>query len=469
MIKLEKIRSRYTHKRYRSGFTRITTQINTDFVCVNQRIVQRKSASSSSKGQVVVIMLIIAMIIGVVIPALVYMSTFEAKSITKQTKSTRAFHLAEAGIDRGIFKLNESGIWDVAVLGTAIPGYTGSSTDSTYSDVEGGYYRIKFSSGPSDNQITILSSGKDQATDECRTIQAIYSKTPGVSSALIAPGISVTGNFVINWGPVSSTLGISLSGSADNFYPRKCSRGQISCGSAGHNDNDPTPCGATSGPSAFDDEFREWHDEFEVAEIPEITSDYKTDAQAYTTANPATPTYLVGNLDLTGAYAGGGSSGPYKEAFSTTFTTYYTEANCTLKSCNVYGNLIVKGNLTIESSNKGDDYLATPHVNAWKEYCVDTPNTGGIEPDNTDQNQYDGDGGYHQIKDFSITKPCFRGLIYVYGTCTASANPNIYGVVIVRGTALGGGTPTIYYDKTCAQNIKTTSTAKPVRESWKEL
>jgi len=424
--------------------------------------------NTSSKGQVVIIMLIIAMIIGVVIPALVYMSSFEAKAIVKETKSIRAFHLAEAGIDRGIFKLNETGIWDTVYEGTAVTGYNG---DITYSDIEGGEYRIKFSSGPEVNQITIKASGKDKTTNESRTIQAIYYKAIGVTSALTAGAVNAGGNFIVHWGPISSLANIVLSGSADNFFPRKYARVHIYDSPSSSHDHDSPPSEGTtqtSGPAWCDDEYREWHDQYDVPDIPELNNNYKTDAQAYTTAT-GIPTYTTGNIDLTGAYDGGGSAAPFN-AIANIFTTYYAEGNATVKSCNAVGVLICKGNLNIDTSNKGSNYDATPHSNAWKEYVVGTRKEPQPQPDTDDTDEYYGDIGYRcSTGTYSIDKPAFIGLIYCYGSATCSGGPNFYGAIVVIGNVSGTGNPVIYFDLTTAQNMQTTGNIRPTRQSWKEL
>ncbi|OGS38164.1 MAG: hypothetical protein A2551_08135 [Elusimicrobia bacterium RIFOXYD2_FULL_34_30] len=398
------------------------------------------------------------------------MSSFEAKAIVKETKSIRAFHLAEAGIDRGIFKLNETGIWDTVYEGTAVTGYNG---DITYSDIEGGEYRIKFSSGPEVNQITIKASGKDKTTNESRTIQAIYYKAIGVTSALTAGAVNAGGNFIVHWGPISSLANIVLSGSADNFFPRKYARVHIYDSPSSSHDHDSPPSEGTtqtSGPAWCDDEYREWHDQYDVPDIPELNNNYKTDAQAYTTAT-GIPTYTTGNIDLTGAYDGGGSAAPFN-AIANIFTTYYAEGNATVKSCNAVGVLICKGNLNIDTSNKGSNYDATPHSNAWKEYVVDAPLRGGSHPlpDTSASGEYRGDLGYRcSTGTYSIDKPAFIGLIYCYGSATCSGGPNFFGAIIVKGNVSGTGNPVIYFDLTAAQNMQTTGNIRPTRQSWKEL
>ena len=409
-------------------------------------------------GQIVVIMLIIAMIIGIVIPGLIYLTQHEAKWTVKEVKSTRAFHLAEAGVDRGVFKLNETGVWDTAYAGTAVSGYDGQTT---YSDIEGGYYKIKFSTGSGDDEVTITASGKDSATAECRTIQAVYYSPPGIAGAINAPSITTTGNCEVHWGLISSLGDIELSGSADVFYPRKRARGHIFCGTAAHDHDSPASEGTTitSGPSGVVDEFKEWKDQdLDVPDIPDLSNDYKTDAQSG-------GFYYLGNYSFFGS-----------TFTQTKYTTFYIEGDCTLRKASLYGNLIVTGNIDIGGDqNVGPTLSTAPHSEAWKEYQVGTPNIGGGDgtgPDTfANADEWYGDDVNHTTKSYTIGKYLFMGLIYVYGNGTAGSNPNIYGLLVIKGSGglTGAGTPVIWYDKTCARNVKTTSRVRPTRQSWKEL
>jgi len=411
-----------------------------------------------SKAQIVVIMLIIAMIIGIVIPGLIFLTQHEAKWTVKEIKSTRAFHLAEAGLDRGVYKLNETGVWDTAYAGTAISGYNGQTK---YSDIEGGYYKIKFSTGSGDYEVTITASGKDSATDECRTIQAIYYSPPGVTSALIAPTISVTGNCEIHWGPMSSTNNMDLQGSADKLFPRKYARGSITCGTPfDHNypyHKDDGNATTTSGPIAVDDEYREWHAPYDVSDIPDIeTSQYKTDAQ-------------TGGVYFVGAYN-------TNNMVNTTYTTYYIIGSATLKNAQLVGNFIVEGTLSIGTSNKGANVTATIPANAWMEYQAGTPDMGPGDDEGADTfaaNEYPGDAGNQNsgggTGTYNIGKTLFQGFIYTTGSATCTGSPVINGCIIIEGTVAGAGTPVIYYNDTIARNVKVSSNPKPTRQSWKEL
>ncbi|PKM92557.1 MAG: hypothetical protein CVU80_02720, partial [Elusimicrobia bacterium HGW-Elusimicrobia-4] len=146
------------------------------------------------RGQIIIVVLIIVMIIGIIIPAVVYFSHHEMKWTVKETKSTRAFHLAEAGIDRGVFAMNgTAGLWKNVANGTS-SAPTGMDGTSEFTDVEGGRYKIKITSGPVSHQITICAVGKDEKSDEIRGLKAIY-QLEGINSPLFANSkIDVSGN-----------------------------------------------------------------------------------------------------------------------------------------------------------------------------------------------------------------------------------------------------------------------------------
>ena len=64
----------------------------------------------------------------------------------KNQKTVTAVNIAETGLDRAIWYLQSTTTtWSAAAAGGVLTGY---NFDKTYSDVPGGQYRIKFSSGP---------------------------------------------------------------------------------------------------------------------------------------------------------------------------------------------------------------------------------------------------------------------------------------------------------------------------------
>jgi hypothetical protein len=138
-------------------------------------------------------------------------------------QNTVAGRLAEAGLKRGMAKLQESEIvWQRARVGTAVPHY---NDDLNYSDYAGGFYRIRFVPGPTSRDVTVLTTGLDTTSGDTRALQAVFTKD-GLPSALQTEGDMALGPSVhVHWGPVVAR-GNLLLGNTDGF-PRKFAQGRV--------------------------------------------------------------------------------------------------------------------------------------------------------------------------------------------------------------------------------------------------
>lgn len=168
------------------------------------------------------VIMLLAVIL-VMAPAMVQWLQREGRWASKEQKNLSAYNLAETGLDRGQWMLKSStASWGMASVGTAISGY---NFDKTYADVAGGHYRIRFSSGPSDRQVTVYAEGRDPKTGEARAIRAIY-KNSAVPGPLLSKGdIKLAKKFFVHWGPVMSQKTITMDAECANRpYPRKYAR-----------------------------------------------------------------------------------------------------------------------------------------------------------------------------------------------------------------------------------------------------
>jgi len=419
----------------------------------------------SQAGQLIIALLIITMIIGIVVPALIMLVQNEAKQTTKEIKQTRAFHLAEAAADRGMYKLNESqDIWYKATHGIPIEGYCG---DVKYTDIDVGVYKIKFSSGPGEQQVTILGYGKDKTTDESRIVKIVcYRELPfGGKSVLNIWGALATGTANVQWGAIMSLTSYTIAGSVKGeLWPRKFARGYI----------DPR---YTSGPlpkygSIVDEELAEWHCGYPVPDFPDIDFDaYATEAQKVISTNtapsggtPAGSSYYVGDKTFNGV-------------IDYTKRTYYITGNCTLKDCHMEGVLICRGNFSNGGTDKGNDVIAQVPKNAWREYQEGTPKispSDGTGPDTSAPNEYPGDLGYRDSGDgtatYNVGKTMFSGFIYIGSTWDVNGNPQIYGLTMVpklNGFS-GSGTPTLWYNYGINETVQVTTMNPLTKVSWGE-
>lgn len=473
-----------------------------------------------SKAQVIVIMLIIAMIIGIVIPGLVYLTRHEAKWTVKEVKSTRAFHLAEAGVDRGIFKMNESSdLWNQVKISPI----TGYANDTIYTDVEGGYYKINITTGDSDSERKIVASAKDTAGKEYRKIEVVLSKSQ-VNSPLQAAAITNTGSSTVWWGPMMSLGNMNLTGSANQLYPRKMARLAITAsGNYPTRDND--------GQASTDD--LEWwsynHEDNPVPDPPEINfSSLSATAQTgFTYTDPNNDNAIQADI-------AGNQSAPIKNVYVKFVTKkqlnlnnlkdnqnriwYFDDQNSGddisisfAGSKHFRGTLIVMGDATISGSGDSTDsygkYTTTPPATAWKEYLKNTPSNddgdGGAgatddgnytnhlnaDTEEATRHEYPGDAGLKQVTSpgdgicngYNFVNGCiahnkkggasgnpvsFKGFVYVHKDCSLTGSNVIHGALLINGNATDTGSTEIFFDDTVSVPA---SSSDFTRKSWKEL
>ena len=181
---------------------------------------------NSESGQVIVIVIVIIMVFLILIPLNIDLLQQESTLTIKDKNSTSAFQLAEAGLDRGYWKLKENNnYWSMIGNGYRLAGYT---FDLAYSDIpstgpaSAGYYCVEITTHPTNNRKRIIRSiGIDKDRKETRALQAIY-EVQGIDSAIFSDaGIDVGGNVEVHWGPVRSYQTIDA---GSRKYPRMYSK-----------------------------------------------------------------------------------------------------------------------------------------------------------------------------------------------------------------------------------------------------
>ena len=205
-------------------------------------------------GFLLVGVLLIFVFMLIIVPVMVRWVQDDTKISVKDQKSTLAFNLAEAAVDRGYWKVKSStGIYASVTLGNIITGY---HFDSVYTDVPGGSYRVNISSGPDMDQVTILGEGRDSDSKEKRTIKAVFTNT-SVPGAILSAG-QLNANDIdstIHWGPIMAKGDIVLATGYPN-YPRKLSMQTVK-------PRDPT--GDTNPPNT---DSLEWWSNYNVPDLP---------------------------------------------------------------------------------------------------------------------------------------------------------------------------------------------------------
>ncbi|OGR45365.1 MAG: hypothetical protein A2X35_03740 [Elusimicrobia bacterium GWA2_61_42] len=464
------------------------------------------------RGQMAITMVIATLLLlMIIIPMLDHYVKNEAKWSVKERKSTLAFHLAEAGLDRAYWKLKENSTnWTTIATGGVVDGY---HDDVVYSDIEGGSYKVKMEQGDTGLEIKITATGKDFSNNEYRAIKAVYTKE-GVTAALQAGSVGAGGNANVHWGPMMSVSSMELKGGSNELYPRKYARGSIikggggGAGNYGTRDNDPNQ--PNKGPHTSGDHI-EWWSYNEPPGVPDVltpdTSYYMELAKAQT----CTPAGTIGCY-YEGNRTGGAAIGGLVDTTCTVgadpkvrFFTNNAEFGSTKYFCGV---LIVLGNLTFKAGGKSPegDLTVDPPATAWKEYQCNVPTHNGdtdagdmttwtYTPDGThpgtcdgphgdtaEPDEYPGDAGYRIVSPYNFKtgrvatgelgyggtgkELSYKGYIYTGGTFDNAGGGRIFGSVQVAGAGGMSGGGDIFYDS--GLNIRFLNN-NITRSSWHEV
>lgn len=461
------------------------------------------------RGQMAITLVLgVLMLLMIIIPVLDRYVSNEAKWGVKERKSSLAFHLAEAGADRGYWKLKEnSDNWDTVAGGGSIAGY---NDDVDYTDIEGGSYRVRMEQGDTATKVDIIATGKDYTSNEYRAIKVVYSKE-GITAALQAGSVSASGNVAVHWGPMMSVTAMVLKGSSNELYPRKYARGSITA-VGGYADRDSDPDSPNKGPYTGSKE--EWWSYNEPPGVPDVltpdTSYYMSLAKSQTCTPAGTQgCYYEGNQTINSLVDTNCTDGGNPK------TRYFT-GDLTLGGNKYFcGVLIVMGDLTITGGAANAGKIAvTPPDTAWKEYQCNVPThdgetggppgeedmrtwtyeAGGTHPsscsgphgDTAAVDEYPGDAGYHAVSEYNFytgrtasghcglgNSPsfgkaalCYKGYIYTAGDLDNGGGCRFFGSVNAAGPGglTGGGD--IFYDSSL--NI-TFLNDNITRESWYEV
>ncbi len=431
----------------------------------------------------------------ILLPMLVSWLQRDMKMSIKTHKSTIAFNLAEAGVDRGMWKLKSStSTFALAKAGTAITGY---ALDTAYSDITGGRYRIRFSSGPGTRDVTIFAEGRDSTNNQTRAISAVY-RNQAIPGAVISGGVITWANaFSAHWGPIMAhgNINITDANAAQDYFPRKFSRQAVTSNSKGYERD-------SNGLNPPNTDNKEWWSDYDVPELPILDfATLRSSASTTTTLNIYGCNYKSGKKTITNApwspYSCTVTSGSANHAihFQNSWNhslarkqyTWYWDSSVIFtgdvgaEGNGFWGNVIIRGTL---SNFAGDNYKYTGPVpeSAWEEYSLISKSAG----DTSSTNQYPADDGYQKNRStFKFgsetwtggkspppagnTDIGFRGLLYVGGDLNIEGPADIHGAVYVVGNvskAVGAERTIVFYDDTL--DLPTLNVVL-VRQSWDEV
>ena len=150
------------------------------------------------------------------VPAIIVYIQNESRWTVKQQRSTRAFQLAEAAVERGFQTIIQStGNWNTLQGGGTLANY---DFDNTYTDLPGGEYEIAIAQGPGTQTVTITGAARDTSTNEIRAVRGVFSNSASNAAIFAEGGITLTSNPGVEWGPVMAPAPITTTHNHPRFY-----------------------------------------------------------------------------------------------------------------------------------------------------------------------------------------------------------------------------------------------------------
>ncbi|HOW27717.1 MAG TPA: pilus assembly PilX N-terminal domain-containing protein [Elusimicrobiota bacterium] len=418
------------------------------------------SIRNKESGFTLVMAIIVMLVLAIMVPTVIKLVRQEAKETVKVTRSSTAFHLAEAGIDQGIWKLQESiDMWNSVKAGGTVEGYNGDTQFATsFASGRGGNYTIRYTAGPGSDEVTILAKGRDSSSQELRAIQCVMTESGAGEFAIQAKNTSSFGAATnVELGPVIARTSID---SGSKSHPRFMSAGNIS-------PND------TSTPASADpntDGIQWWSFKQDLPPLPLIDTEYyRVLAEGYgTSADPQCGDYKkTGNFTFKGCKDGGGK-------------VFYVTGDVDFQSGSggnyIVGDVICLGNFGITGNGGADGPSTTIPVGetAWKEYGNDwafykaayDPTCPHATYASAVTANYEPTGLTKTLSGWLI-----HGFIYTGGSqgLTGGGNAILIGSLYsANNTSMSTSNCTLYYDPGTSSTIHTTNVIIS-RKSWKEV
>ena len=419
-------------------------------------------ATKNRKGQVLVVVLMVLTVLSILVPVMVMFVQQEAKWSTRQTNTTVAFHQAEAGTEKALLAMTISTATWVSIQKCTFGGGnpcspSGFSFDQVYSDIGGGSYAVYITSGPSSEQATIYSVGRDFKKGEVRSLKVIYSNAPLGNVAIYAGnGILVSGGVTVEWGAIITPVSIDF-GTTMPTYPQAYSAGAIA------------PAASALPPRCDSPNCVQWHSYY-----PNIPPSPAIDLTTYKSSAQATSTYYSGNQTWENATANPANQyvNPYNTVPYTStagYTTYIDGnlyVNSSDKMTNYKGTLIVMGTFSTANGSWGDGCatMVLPQK-AWMQYGNNWAHYDFN--DATKPASFPGvNSSYLSPSGTTYTncppnKTALSGFMYVQGdfvTGGGGGSTDVYGSLYVVGTssATSNSGVTVYYNDGAVNDLQTT-------------
>jgi Tfp pilus assembly protein PilX len=307
-------------------------------------------ARARQSGQVLAGVILLVMVLLIMVPAMVQWVQIETKSAVRDQKKTTAFNLAEAAVERGMWKLKSStSTFATAQAGTAIAGY---NFDVTYTDIPGGSYRISMTSSVYNGAAVMLvwGEGRDNNRSEMRAVKAIYQNL-SIPGAIISAGNLIdTGGSAVHWGPIMAMGTLTETGTVPN-YPRLLSK------------QTALPMD-TNGLTPPNTDNVQWWSGYDVPELPmfDFTA-LRSSAAATNTLNCNGSTTGAANIPCGSACINCVVKNMYKDPRYNSNYVWYWDNNVVINDPGTNGTFIIRGNMLTNGGDYYGSYGAVTSVN----------------------------------------------------------------------------------------------------------
>ncbi len=437
-------------------------------------------------GNMLAIFLGILLLATIILPLVIQLLQTESKQSVNHQKSTVAFQLAEAAVAKGVAKLTESRKnWTDAVAGTELVGY---NDDVSFSDIPGGKYKIKFSTGSTPGTVLVLGKGMDSSSKEVRSVEAEYSGADPRTPALIfdqgRPWPGGSSHVIVHWGSVLSFGNLAYY--AEYGYPRLYSAGSVQ-----YRDTDSSP------PNTDNKHYWAYQTDLGSPPVPDLPY-YKQ--KAMNSIFPSsTTTGEIRHADGTSVPRNPPNSGYFQSSLNPGKNVYIDKKSALLEGMgNLYEYHSSTSVLYFDNDHVGWSWLHIDRAFLDVEAVINTKSEidigitlvpyyvyGATIPE-TAPYEYQGTSVYYSGYPtgqtvwnttfsgvfaqpnhccYSITNPQIHG--YLYSDMIVSGYMRVVGVVQQNNPDASMSSSYVYYDPNVAKNISWAKTTLH-RLSWKE-
>ncbi len=444
----------------------------------------------NSKGVILVVALAGLIILAVFFTALTYLLQNETKWSVKHKKTTTAFQMAEQGLDRGVWKLQESTtLYTIVSTGGIIPGYNFDSVyKSTSTDGALGEYKINLTTSSTSGRVLVQAKGRDITGDEMRSLEAEFTNVAIDAGLHIRSGLTYKSGTRVHWGPIVSYGTIDLPNAPDNgsAFPRKYAKGSIderppTSASGPHGDTAETwngtydyYCHASSLDTAPDIDLDQYRTLAKNSSIPDLYKANGTGSSSSAgrraTASPVGSGYFPATEEIALKAWPGAGAYVFKNSTSVIFleADYSFNDRHSNSQVNLRGFIAPYAALSVNGDDDTPNMVVRIPDDAQKEYLYNgaygNSTLGWTTAQGTNATAFSSTGAGNN---FIVADVLMRGYLYFENISNSGTNLNVVGILDMA-QATNPQSVTVYYDSTVSTGIITSNQA-PRRLYWREV